>query len=83
MNTTGMRTFLAVIGLAGTLVFVQLSQASASARRVYTVKPYDTLWTIADNNYNGGITADTVYRIEKANHLTSPLIRPGQKLFLP
>lgn len=80
---TGTRIVLALAGLVATLVFVQLSEASASARRLYTVRPNDTLWTIANRFYASGITADTVYRIEQANHLKTALIVPGQTIFLP
>lgn len=83
MSASGNRVMIALAGLVATLVFVQLSQASASVRRVYTVRPHDTLWTIANRYYSSGITADTVYRIEQANRLQTALIVPGQTLFLP
>jgi nucleoid-associated protein YgaU len=49
---------------------------------VYGVKPYDTLWTIASAHYAGDVR-DGVWRIERANHLESATIRPGQRLVLP
>ena len=48
----------------------------------YRVRAYDTLWTIASSHYAGDVR-DGVWRIETANHLGSPTIRPGQLLLLP
>jgi nucleoid-associated protein YgaU len=48
----------------------------------YRVRPYDTLWTIASSHYAGDVR-DGVWRIEAANHLAGPTIRPGQLLLLP
>jgi len=49
---------------------------------VITVRPYDTLWTIAHRHYGGDIR-DAVWRIERANHLPGADVRPGEKLVLP
>lgn len=49
---------------------------------VYTVKPYDTVWTIAADHYSRD-PRGAVYSIAQANHLHDYLIRPGQKLQLP
>jgi hypothetical protein len=49
---------------------------------IYRVKAYDTLWTIASARYAGDVR-ESVWRIERANHLTDPTIRPGEALVLP
>lgn len=49
-----------------------------------TVRPGDTLWTIASTRYPGD--ADVRGRIDEilsANHLTTVDVRPGQQLVLP
>jgi nucleoid-associated protein YgaU len=51
-------------------------------RTLYTVKPYDTVWTIAAAHY-GGDVRDGVWQIERANHLGDPTIRAGEVLVLP
>jgi LysM repeat protein len=49
---------------------------------VVTVRPYETLWTIAQQHYAGDVR-DAIWRIEQANHLRSADVRVGQKLVLP
>jgi LysM repeat protein len=58
------------------------SSNSAGRSRVYTVRPYDTLWSIAVANY-GGDPRGAIYRLEQRNGLDGPTVRPGQKLVLP
>jgi hypothetical protein len=57
------------------------SQAHGN-RQVVTVRPYQTLWTIAASHYAGDVR-DAVWRIERANHLAGADIAVGQKLILP
>ena len=49
---------------------------------VYRVKPYDTLWTIAQAHY-GGDVRNAIWQIQHANHLDGSAIAPGEKLVLP
>jgi LysM repeat protein len=49
---------------------------------VYTVKRYDTLWSIASSHY-GGDPRGAIYRLEERNGLTGTVVQPGQKLVLP
>ena len=58
------------------------SSESAGKPQYYTVKPYDTLWSIAASNY-GGDPRDAIFRLEQRNDLASTVVRPGQKLLLP
>ncbi len=51
-------------------------------KQVYRVRAYDTLWTIASSHYAGDVR-DAVWRIERANHLASPDLRPGEVITLP
>ena len=51
-------------------------------KQVVTVRPYDTLWTIASEHYAGDVR-DAVWRIERANHLAGADVRTGQRLVLP
>jgi len=51
-------------------------------RTLYRVQPYDTLWSIAASHYAGDARA-SVWRIERANRLSSPEISPGEVLRLP
>jgi LysM repeat protein len=48
----------------------------------YTVKPGDTLWSIAVKHYAGD-PRDAIYRIDRRNHLGGSLLVPGQRLALP
>jgi nucleoid-associated protein YgaU len=48
----------------------------------YRVRAHDTLWTIAAAHYDGDVR-DAVWRIQRANRLSSASIRPGETLVLP
>ena len=48
----------------------------------YRVKPYDTLWSIAQAHY-GGDVRNAVWQIQQANHLGGSGIAPGERLLLP
>jgi LysM repeat protein len=58
------------------------SSSSAGKPRIYTVKPYDTLWSIATTHY-GGDPRGAIYRLEARNGLGGTVVHPGQKLVLP
>ena len=75
--------FLGVL-LAALVVWAIAAHSSTGAGRpqVYTVKPYDTLWSIATSHY-GGDPRDAIYRLEQRNGLDGTVVRPGQKLVLP
>ena len=51
-------------------------------RQVVTVRPSQTLWSIAQSHYGGDIR-DAVWRIERANHLDGADLRVGETLVLP
>jgi len=51
-------------------------------KQVVTVRPYDTLWSIAERRYGGDIR-DAIWQIEQANHLSGANVRVGETLVLP
>ena len=72
---------LSVIALVAWAVIARASEG-AERDRVYVVRPYDTLWSIAERS---GTTdpRDLVWRIERRNHLSSATLVPGQRLLVP
>jgi LysM repeat protein len=58
------------------------SSSGAGPARHYTVKPYDTLWSIAASHYGGDPRA-AIFRLEQRNGLVDDVVRPGQRLVLP
>jgi LysM repeat protein len=74
---------LLIVGIA-VLVWSAMARSSTAhgAKQVVTVRPYQTLWSIAQQHY-GGDVRDGVWQIQKANHLQSADVRVGQKLVLP
>ena len=78
--------FVRILILVGLVVLVWSAAARSSqahgAKQVVTVKPYDTLWSIAERHYAGDVR-DAIWRIERANHLSGADVRIGQKLILP
>jgi LysM repeat protein len=73
--------------LVATLVLIAwafLARASHGAGPTvyYTVKPGDTLWSIAAGHYAGD-PRDAIYRIAHRNHLAGSVIVPGEQLVLP
>jgi nucleoid-associated protein YgaU len=70
--------------LAGLVIWSIAAHSSdgAGKRRIYTVKRYDTLWSIATSHY-GGDPRDAIYRLEQRNGLGSAVVWPGQRLVLP
>jgi LysM repeat protein len=78
--------FVRALLIAGIAVLVWSAVARSSqahgATHVVTVRPYDTLWSIAQRHYGGDIR-DAIWRIERANHLASADVSAGQRLVLP
>lgn len=62
--------------------FVARASQGAGPTIRYTVKPGDTLWSIAAGRYAGD-PREAVYRIAKRNHLAGSTIVPGERLVLP
>lgn len=70
--------------LAAAVLWAVVVHSSSGAGRphVYTVKPYDTLWSIAASNYGGDPRA-SIWKLRDRNHLDSGVLHPGEKLLLP
>jgi LysM repeat protein len=70
--------------LAGLVIWAVAAHSSngAGKRQIYTVKRYDTLWSIAASHY-GGDPRSAIYRLEERNGLSGAVVLPGQKLVLP
>ena len=70
--------------LIALVVFAVAARQSDSRgpERVYVVKPYDTLWTIASSRYAGD-PREAVWRLRERNRLDGATIVPGQRLLLP
>ena len=72
-----------ILGVAALLWSVAARPSVAHGDKVvYRVQVYDTLWSIASSHYDGDVRA-AVWRIEQANRLRGPTVRPGQRLVLP
>ncbi len=78
--------FVRIVLIVGIAVLAWSAVARSSnahgPRQVVTVRPYETLWSIAQAHY-GGDVRDGIWRIERANHLTGAGVRVGQQLVLP
>ncbi len=78
--------FVRIFILVAVAVLVWSATAHSSQahgrKQVVTVKPYDTLWSIAHGHYAGDPRA-AIWRIEKANHLAGADVSVGQQLVLP
>jgi len=48
----------------------------------WTVRPGDTLWTLAVKHYAGD-PRDAIFRIDRRNHLGGSVLVPGERLVLP
>jgi LysM repeat protein len=66
------------------IAWAALARAShgAGPEQRYTVRPGDTLWTIATKHYAGD-PRDAIYRIDRRNHLGGSVLVPGERLVLP
>ena len=72
---------IAALTLIAWAVVARASQGAGPSVR-YTVRPGDTLWSIAVGHYAGD-PRDGIWKIERRNQLSGALISPGQKLLLP
>lgn len=75
---------LLAVALVSVLAWAALARTSSGAGRpvVYTVKPGDTLWSIASAHASGDPRSE-IYALRKRNHLDGGLLVPGQKLVVP
>jgi len=75
-----------ILALAGAVLVVWSIAARPSGahgpKTYYRVKPYDTLWSIAQSHYGGDVRG-AVWQIQQVNHLGGSGIAPGERLLLP
>jgi LysM repeat protein len=73
-----------ILVAAALLVWTVAARSSQAhgAKQVVTVRPNDTLWSIAQRHYAGDVR-DAIWRIERANHLPGADVAVGEKLVLP
>ena len=78
--------FVRIFILVGVAILVWSAVARSTqahgAKQVVTVRPNDTLWTIAERHYGGDVRG-AIWRIEQANHLSGADVHTGQRLVLP
>jgi hypothetical protein len=72
------------LSVAALIAWAVIARASEGADRdrVYVVRPYDTLWSIAERSGTSD-PRDLVWRIEQRNHLSTATLVPGQRLLVP
>jgi len=73
-----------LIAVSALVIWGVVAHASSGAgpERMYVVKPHDTLWSIAAENY-GGDPRQAIWKLQQANHLAGATIVPGERLHLP
>jgi LysM repeat protein len=54
----------------------------AGPKRIYVVRPGDTLWSVAEHMFAGD-PREGVWKLQQRNHLASATIVPGEKLLVP
>jgi len=78
--------FVRIFLIVGVTVLVWSAVARSTqahgAKQVVTVRPNDTLWSIAERHYGGDVRG-AIWRIEQANHLPGAEVHAGQRLVLP
>jgi hypothetical protein len=76
------RVLIIVLTLAVLGAMLARTSSGSGKEQVYLVRPYDTLWTIAERRY-GGDPREGVWRIQQRNHLDGTTLQPGDRLMLP
>ena len=56
--------------------------SGAGPKRIYVVRPGDTLWSVAERTYSGD-PRQGVWELQQRNHLAAATIVPGEKLVVP
>jgi LysM repeat protein len=76
------RILVLVLVVAIAWAVVARASTAAGPDRVYTVKPGDTLWSIATSRY-GGDPRRGVWKIEQRNGLSGRPLVAGARIVLP
>jgi len=72
---------IAALALIAWAFVARASQGAGPTMR-YTIKPGDTLWSIAAVHYAGD-PRDAIYLIAQRNHIAGSVIVPGERIVLP
>jgi len=72
---------ISALALIAWAVVARASQGAGPTLR-YTVRPGDTLWSIAASHYGGDPRAG-VWKLEQRNRLAGTVLRRGERLVLP
>jgi LysM repeat protein len=75
---------IVIVVLVALLVWAVLARDTGAGPnpRHHTVRPGETLWSIATANYAGD-PREGVWKLQRRNGLSSATIVPGQRLVLP
>jgi hypothetical protein len=76
------KILIGAVALALVVSLAARGSSGAGREQSYVVRPADTLWSIAVAHYPGD-PREGVWKLERRNHLQTPLVRPGQRLVLP
>ena len=76
------RIVLVLLVLAVATAALARPSTGSGPERAYTVKPTDTLWSIAVRHYAGD-PREGVWELQERNGLSGTLLQPGQRLVLP
>ena len=76
------RILMLVLVVAVAWAVVARASTAAGPDQVYTVKPGDTIWSIASHRY-GGDPRSGVWRIEQRNGLAGRPLVAGARIVLP
>jgi LysM repeat protein len=76
------KLLILVCALALVVGLVARGSSGAGPKRMYLVKPGDTLWSVAQRTYSGD-PRQGVWEIEQRNHLATATIVPGERLLVP
>jgi LysM repeat protein len=74
---------LALMVAVPTLSSTRLYAAGTASYTTVTVKPGDTLWSIAAAHADTGDIQESIDRISAVNRLHTPTLQPGQHLRIP
>jgi hypothetical protein len=77
----GRLVVLVAAALLAASVIAHRSSGSGKPER-YRVRTADTLWSIASRHYAGD-PREGVWKLQRRNHLSGAMLRPGQVLVLP
>jgi LysM repeat protein len=76
------RVVILVLAVALVVGYFARPSGGAGPETRYTVRPTDTLWSIATKHYAGD-PREGIWELQQRNGLAGTTLRPGQMLVLP